>query len=193
MNLPNVLTLSRIVFAVVLIFLLEKDSSTGNILAFIVFTIASLTDFYDGYLAKTRGLVSDFGKIMDPVADKILLLSVFGVLAHTHSGMVPWWMFIVIAIREIMVTASRLWAMHQGQVLAAERAGKMKTLLQIVAVSAILLYLVAQQSEYCSSWFHNVQTGWIGINNLLMLLAVILTLYSGIDYFCNKFKDRELK
>src|SRR5476649_2166201 len=116
MNLPNVLTISRIVLAIVLIFLLEESSSTGNIWAVIVFAIASLTDFCDGHLAKTRGLVSNFGKIMDPIADKILLLSTLGVLAHI--GMVAWWMFIVIAIREIVVTASRLLAMRQGQVLA---------------------------------------------------------------------------
>jgi len=186
MNLPNVLTISRIVLTIVLIFLLEENSSIGNILAVIVFTIASLTDFYDGHLAKTRGLVSNFGKMMDPIADKVLLLSAFGVLAHTHTSMVPWWMFIVIAIREILVTASRLWAMRQGQVLAAERAGKIKTVIQIITVSAILLYLVAQQSEYCSFWFHNVQNVWFGINKVLMILAVILTVYSGAEYFCNK-------
>ena len=184
MNLPNVLTFSRIVFAIVLIFLLEGRSSTGNILAVIVFTAASLTDFYDGHLAKKRGLVSDFGKIMDPVADKILLLSIFGVLAHI--GMIAWWMFIVIAIREILVTASRLAMMRQGQVLAAERAGKIKTVAQITAVSVILLYLVAQQSEYCSYWFYNVQRIWTGVNYILMLAAVILTVYSGVDYFRNK-------
>ncbi len=188
MNLPNVLTLSRIILAVILIFLLEENSAMGNKVAVIVFTIASLTDFYDGYLAKKRGLVSNFGKIMDPVADKILLLSTIGVLAHI--GMVAWWMFIVIAIREILVTVSRLWAMRQGQVLAAERAGKIKTVVQIVAVSAILLYLVAQQSEYCSFWFYNAQRIWLGINYALMLVAVILTVYSGVDYFCNKSKSK---
>lgn len=186
MNLPNILTLSRIVLAIVLVFLLEEGSVSGNILGTIVFAIASLTDFYDGYLAKKRGLVSNFGKIMDPVADKILLLSCFGVLAHI--GMIAWWMFIVIAIREILVTASRLWAMRQGQVLAAERAGKIKTVVQIVAVSVILLYLVAQQSEYCSFWFYNVQRIWLSANYVLMLAAVILTVYSGIDYFRNKSK-----
>ena len=95
---------------------------------------------------------------MDPVADKILLLSTFGVLAHI--GMIAWWMFIVIAVREVLVTASRLWAMRQGQVLAAEHAGKIKTVVQIIAVSAILLYLVAQQSEFCSSWFGNAKSIW---------------------------------
>jgi len=186
MNLPNILTLSRIFFAVVLVYLLEQGSQAGNILAVIVFTIASITDFYDGYLAKKWGLISDFGKIMDPVADKILLLSVFGVLAHI--GKIAWWMLIVIAIREIVVTASRLLAFRHGQVLAAERAGKIKTVSQIVAVSAILLYLVAQQSEYCSFWFYNVQRIWDSINDFLMLVAVILTVYSGVEYFRNKRK-----
>jgi CDP-diacylglycerol---glycerol-3-phosphate 3-phosphatidyltransferase len=186
MNLPNVLTISRIVLSIVLIFLLEERSSTGNILAVIIFTIASLTDFYDGHLARTRGLVNDFGKIMDPIADKVLILSTFGVLAHI--GMIAWWMFIVIAIREILVTASRLVSMREGQVLSAERAGKIKTVVQIIAVSVILLYLVAQQSEYCSFWFYNVQRIWLGINYIMMLVAVILTVYSGVDYFRNRLK-----
>jgi CDP-diacylglycerol--glycerol-3-phosphate 3-phosphatidyltransferase len=184
MNLPNILTISRVVLAIVLVFLLEEGSSTGNILAVLVFAIAASTDFCDGHLAKSRGLVSNFGKIMDPIADKFLLLSAFGVLAHI--GMIAWWMFIVIAIREILVTASRLVMMRQGQVLAAERAGKIKTVVQITAVSVILLYLVAQQSEFCSFWFYSVQRIWLGLNYVLMLAAAILTVYSGIDYFRNK-------
>ena len=75
MNLPNILTLSRIGFAFVLVYLLLLNSLTGNIWAAVLFTVASLTDFYDGYLAKKRGLVSNFGKIMDPIADKVLILS----------------------------------------------------------------------------------------------------------------------
>jgi CDP-diacylglycerol--glycerol-3-phosphate 3-phosphatidyltransferase len=186
MNLPNVLTLSRIGLALVLVFCLEENSLAGNIWAAIVFTIASLTDFYDGYIARTKGLSSDFGRIMDPVADKVLLLSAFGVLAHI--AMIPWWMFIVIAIREMAVTASRLMAMRQGQVLAAERAGKIKTVVQIVAVSVILLYLVAQESPYCSSWFYSVQRIWLNVNDGMMFAAIVLTVYSGIDYFRNKSK-----
>jgi len=186
MNLPNVLTVSRLFFAIVLIVLLEEKSSLGNILAVIVFTIASLTDFYDGYLAKKQGLISDFGKIMDPIADKALMLSVFGVFAHI--GVIAWWIFIIIAFREVVVTASRLQAMQKGQVLAAERAGKIKTVVQIVAVSVILLFLVAQQSELCSSWFENVKSTWHLINQGILILAIILTVYSGFDYFQNKAK-----
>jgi CDP-diacylglycerol--glycerol-3-phosphate 3-phosphatidyltransferase len=187
MNLPNILTLSRIVFAGILVFLLEQGSSTGNILAAMVFLIASLTDYYDGHLAKKQGLVSDFGKIMDPIADKVLLLSTFGVLAHI--GMVDWWMFVVIAIRETLVTASRLGVMfHKGQVLAAERSGKIKTVTQIVAVSVILLYLVARQSSFCSSWFSDVQHIWMILIKVFMWIAVILTVYSGAEYYRNKLK-----
>jgi CDP-diacylglycerol--glycerol-3-phosphate 3-phosphatidyltransferase len=186
MNFPNILTLSRIVLAAVLVFLLEQNTSTGNIWAAFVFAVASITDFYDGYLAKKWGLISDFGKIMDPIADKVLLLSTFGVLVHI--GMVAGWMFIVIAVREVLVTISRLLAMRHGQVLAAERAGKGKTVVQIIAVSAILLYLVAQQSGFCSSWFYHVQRAWLNVNDILMILAVILTVYSGIEYYRHKPK-----
>ena len=174
MNLPNILTLSRIVLAGILVFILKANTRTGYILAVIVFAMASLTDFYDGHIAKKQGLISDFGKIMDPVADKILLLSVFGILAHIR--MIAWWMFVVIAVRELVVTGSRLMAFRQGQVLAAERAGKIKTVVQIIAVSSILLYLAIQQA-------HRI---WLTVNEGLMILAVILTVYSGIDYFRSK-------
>ena len=94
----------------------------------------------------------------------------------------------MIAIREMAVTASRLLAMRQGQVLAAEHAGKIKTVVQIIAVSVILLYLVAQESAYCSSWFYSVQRIWLNVNDVMMFAAVILTVYSGIDYFRHKSK-----
>jgi CDP-diacylglycerol--glycerol-3-phosphate 3-phosphatidyltransferase len=184
MNLPNLLTLSRIGWAVVLIVLLEQSTLTGDILAVIIFILASLTDFYDGYLAKKLGQVSDFGKIMDPIADKVLLLSVFGVLAHIN--MVAWWMFGVIALRELVVTISRLMMMRQGRVLAAERAGKIKTVTQITAVLVLLLYLMVEELE--PAWFYKVKSLWLEVNYGLMLAAVILTVYSGIEYFRHKSK-----
>ena len=186
MNLPNILTLSRLVFAVILVFLLEESTEAGNIGALIVFSVAALTDFYDGYLAKKQGLVSNFGKIMDPIADKVLILSTVGVLADL--GLVDWWVFAVIALREVLVTASRLIAMRRGQVLAAERAGKIKTVTQIVAISSILLYLTAQQSAFCSSWFAQAQLLWLNSNKALILVAMVLTVYSGVDYFRHQSK-----
>ena len=106
MNLPNILTLSRIVFALFIVLMLLANTLSGNIAATLLFAVASITDFYDGYLAKKQGLISNFGKIMDPIADKILMLCVFGALAYL--GMVQWWMVIVIALREIAVTLSRV-------------------------------------------------------------------------------------
>ncbi len=181
MNLPNILTLSRIAFAGIMVGLLNQNALWANIAAVIVFAVASITDFYDGYLAKRMGLVSDFGKIMDPIADKVLILAVFAVMANI--GMVQWWMVIVIALREVIVTASRLDAMRKGQVLAAEKAGKIKTVVQIVAISLILLYLVAEQSSISASWFYAYQKLWQGVINALMLASVLITVVSGASYF----------
>ncbi|MBF0504666.1 MAG: CDP-diacylglycerol--glycerol-3-phosphate 3-phosphatidyltransferase [Candidatus Omnitrophica bacterium] len=187
MNIPNILTMSRIVLALVLVFLLKQGSEAGNIMAVVVFIIASLTDYFDGHLAKSQGLVSDFGKIMDPIADKVLLLLTLGVLAHL--GMIDWRMFAVIAAREILVTASRLCAMLcHGRVLGAEGAGKIKTVIQMMAVLVILLYLVARGSDFCAGWFSHVQKNWESLINMLMWAAVILTVYSGGEYFRNKWK-----
>ncbi len=186
MNWPNILTLSRIGFAVILVVLLNQNALWANIAALVVFGLAAITDFYDGYLAKRMGLISDFGKLMDPIADKVLILSMFAVFAHI--GMVAWWMIILIALREIVVTASRLHAMSQGRVLAAERAGKIKTVVQIAAIIFILLFLVAEQSSEISDWFFSVENSWRSLNNVLMLSTVLLTVGSGIAYFRSLMK-----
>jgi CDP-diacylglycerol--glycerol-3-phosphate 3-phosphatidyltransferase len=186
MNLPNLLTLSRFGFALILVILLLQNSLIANVIAVFVFIIAALTDFYDGYLAKKRGLITNFGKIMDPIADKVLILSLFFVLAYL--GATDMRMVMLIALREIVVTVSRLVAMKKGQVIAAESLGKIKTVVQIVAVSLMLLYLVAEQSAICVSWFYVVDIPWRTLNNLIMLSAVVITLISGISYFQSKRK-----
>ena len=181
MNLPNILTLSRIVFAGLIVWLLSQYSLSAYAGAAVLFTAAALTDYYDGYLAKKTGLVSDFGKIMDPIADKILILSVFGVLAH--MGLVDVWMVVLIALREIAVTVSRLQAMVKGRVLAAEQAGKVKTVCQIVTISVILLFLIAEESPCTAGWFFQVQQVWQGLINFLMVITVFVTVLSGVAYF----------
>ena len=185
MTLSNILTLSRIVLAGLIVWLLCRHSLPAYVLAAVLFTAASLTDFYDGYLAKKQGLTSDFGKIMDPIADKILILSVFGVLAH--MGMVDTWMVIVIALREIAVTASRLGAMVKGRVLAAEQAGKIKTVCQIVTISVILLFLIAGKSPCAAGWFFQVQPWGQGLIRFLMAVTVFVTVGSGAAYFKNQW------
>ena len=183
---PNILTISRIGFAAILVFLLLQNSLTSNIWATVLFIAASLTDFYDGYLAKKYGVTSDFGKIMDPIADKIMMLSVFFVLAHL--GMVSFWMVLLIAVREVGVTADRLWCMRQGQVLAAERAGKVKTFFQMFTVSLILIYLILDQAALTISWFYQIQRTYLGWINMLMVMTVFLTVGSGITYLQNRLK-----
>ena len=185
MNLPNILTLSRIVFAFFIVLLLLANTLAGHITAALLFVIAAGTDFYDGYLAKRQGLSSDFGKIMDPISDKVLMLAVFGVLAHL--GMVAWWMVIAMAAREVAVTVFRLQAMAQGLVLAAERAGKIKTACQMLTIAAILLFLITEQSEFAVDWFYRVQMGWRSLINVLMVASVFLTVGSGVLYFRDKW------
>jgi CDP-diacylglycerol--glycerol-3-phosphate 3-phosphatidyltransferase len=186
MNLPNLLTLSRIGFAFVLVYLLLLNSLAGNVWAAIVFLIASLTDFYDGYLAKKKGMISDFGKIMDPISDKVLMLALFFVLAYL--GMIMWWMVILIAIREIGVTVDRLYCVNRGLVLAAEKAGKIKTVFQITTISFILIYLILEQAAFANPWFYQIQKPYLGGINGLMAITVGLTIGSGITYFQNKKK-----
>ncbi len=190
MNLPNILTLSRIGFAVVLVYLLLLNSLTGHIWAAIFFAVASITDFYDGYLAKRNGLISDFGKIMDPIADKVLILSIFFVLAY--MGMLVWWMVILIAFREIWITVDRLLSMRKGQVLAAERAGKIKTVFQIATISIILLYLILTQASIASNWFNPIQNSYLLVIKIFMIMTVFLTIGSGLIYFQNKIRNSSI-
>ncbi len=190
MTLPNILTISRLVFAALIVWLLCQYSLVAYVAAAVLFAGAALTDFYDGHLAKKSGLTSNFGKIMDPIADKVLMLSVFSVLAYT--GMVETWMVVLIAVREIGVTASRLRAMSRGQVLAAEKAGKIKTVFQIISISIVLLFLIAEESPWTAAWFFQIQPLWQGAINFLMVVTVFLTVGSGAAYFSSLYKSKTL-
>jgi CDP-diacylglycerol--glycerol-3-phosphate 3-phosphatidyltransferase len=186
-NLPNQLTLLRIALSFFLILFLLSPGFPAKLAAVFVFTIASLTDLWDGRLARARGLVTDFGILMDPIADKILVLAAF--VAFVQLNVVPAWMVVSIATREFLVTGLRLFALGRGQVLPAEAAGKHKTVSQIVAISLILIFLVVREGFGASpggpSWVTWAEPGiwW------LMLLTVILTLTSGISFF---WKHRRL-
>ncbi len=181
MNLPNQLTLLRIALSFVLIVFLLAPGFWPKLAAIGVFTAASLTDLWDGKLARAQGIVTDFGVLMDPIADKILVLSAF--LAFVQLGVAPAWMVVAIAAREFLVTGLRLFALGKGKVLPAEAAGKHKTVSQIVAISLILLFLLAREflltrnggGGWLASW--QAAIGWV------MLLTVALTLSSGISFF----------
>jgi len=181
MNLPNRLTLMRIALSFVLILFLLTPGVQAKIAAMVVFAAASLTDLWDGKLARKHGIVTDFGVLMDPIADKVLVLSAF--LAFVQLHIVPAWMVVLIATREFLVTGLRLFALGRGQVLPAEAAGKHKTASQIVAISVTLIVLTLREAALVwpdrDLWLGWAQSGiwW------LMLFTVILTMTSGVSFF----------
>jgi CDP-diacylglycerol--glycerol-3-phosphate 3-phosphatidyltransferase len=184
MNLPNKLTVTRIILTFVFLYFISRQGLSSMLLAAAVFIAASLTDFFDGYFAKKYELTSDFGRLMDPIADKFLMLAAF--LAFVRMHLIAEWMVVVILGREFIVTGLRLFAMAKGKVLAAERAGKHKTVSQIIAIFAILGFIVVR--EYLSSinrWSYHIEEWWRLSIDVLMLITVVLTLTSGISYLWN--------
>ena len=166
-NLPNMLTLLRLVLVVpfaVALFWQDGQSAPARIVATVVFMVASATDFVDGYLARSRNLVTNFGKVADPIADK--LLTGTALIGLSVLGQLSWWGTWIILGREIAVTLLRFWVIRDG-VIPASRGGKLKTVVQIVAIIAYLLPLSAAAFEVAQ---------WI------MGLAVLLTVVTGIDY-----------
>ncbi|MFH1868522.1 MAG: CDP-diacylglycerol--glycerol-3-phosphate 3-phosphatidyltransferase [Candidatus Omnitrophota bacterium] len=181
MNLPNKLTLSRIGLTFVFMFFLFTRWEYGKITALVVFAIASFTDLIDGKIAKERGLITDFGKFMDPIADKVLLLAAF--LAFVEMKLIPAWCVVIIIFREFIILGLRVLGIIKGHIVAASRAGKHKTVSQVVTVFFILIYLVVRQ-HYSDSSFWSSSVEVFSRNAIfgLMLLTVMLTLISGASY-----------
>jgi CDP-diacylglycerol--glycerol-3-phosphate 3-phosphatidyltransferase len=162
-NLPNLLTVLRIMLVPALVVALLGNTPGGDVLAAIVFALASLTDFIDGYLARARAEITTFGKLMDPLADKLLIIAALISLVSLHR--LEAWVAMVIITRELAVTVLRLAATQAGVVMAASMFGKVKTCLQIAAILA----LIAVPSKPV----------WV---IALLYLAVLVTVLSGLDY-----------
>ncbi len=183
MNIANKITMLRIVLTgVFMLFLLWWEQVWWTkVISLLVFTSAALSDFIDGRIAKKKNMITDFGKLMDPIADKILVLAAFA--AFLQLRLINAWMFMIIISREILITSLRLFALNKGKVLAAGKAGKHKTVSQMVAIFFILVFIVFQEvMKRFFTWnpiWDNVFKGGI---NLLMLLTVGFTLYSGLYY-----------
>ena len=180
MNLPNILTVARILLAFVFLILISMPGLKFKILAAFVFAVAALTDFYDGYYAKKHQLESDFGKFMDPVADKFLILAAFFIFTKMH--IVAVWMFMLIFFREALITVFRLLIMRRGEVLAAENLGKIKTVSQITAISFILALVAVQEFSYNYNIPYSLVRSFRCAIEVLMHACVILTVVSGIAY-----------
>lgn len=180
MNLPNKLTIARVILTFVFMFFLFAHGFSVKLVAFFVFTAAALTDFYDGRIARRRNLVTDFGRLMDPIADKILVLAAF--LAFVELKIIPAWMVMVIIARESLITGLRLLAANKNIIIAASGSGKHKTVSQMVSIFVILIFLVFKEAAEKYFNFYN-----IGLENKiytgiywLMMVTIALTIISGL-------------
>lgn len=182
MNLPNKLTVLRILMIPIFILILAIPSldwgtlsigsvnlSVTHLVAAIIFAIASFTDWLDGYIARAQGLVTNFGKFADPLADKMLVMTAFIMLVEL--GKAPAWVVAIIICRELAVTGLRLLLVEGGEVMAAAWPGKIKTATQMLAIIFLLI--------------DNVPFNLIGVpvDQILLYICLIFTIYSGVDYF----------
>jgi CDP-diacylglycerol--glycerol-3-phosphate 3-phosphatidyltransferase len=169
-NIANWLTAARIGLVPLVVAGLLAGGTTWRLVALAAFGVASVTDLLDGRLARSRGLVTDFGKIADPVADKALTGA--ALICLSGLGELAWWITAVIMVRELGVTALRFWVIRRG-VIAASRGGKLKTMLQILA---ICLYILP--------WGNAI------VRDTLMAAAVVVTLVTGFDYVLQAMRLR---
>lgn len=170
-NAANLLTALRLVLVPVIVWLLLR-AGDWRVLALFLFLFASVTDLIDGELARRRGLVTDFGKIADPIADKALTGS--ALISLSAVGLLPWWATVVILIREVGVTLLRLWVIRRG-VIAASRGGKIKTVLQVIAIGLYILPL---------------DGFWLPVRAVVMYVTVAITVVTGFDYVVQAFRLR---
>ena len=192
MNLPNQLTMGRLFLTALFVAVMSiPDQLLKSIhlldyritIAILFFLIASLTDFLDGYIARKLKLVTDFGKLMDPLVDKILTSAVFIIL--TQENMIPAWITITIISREFLVTGLRLLASNQGTVLSADSLGKWKTTSQIIVASFFLIILGSNEPTLnCLDFIDQPMIG-----NLLIIICTTITIVSGWSYLS---KNRQL-
>ena len=184
MNLPNKLTVSRLVLTVAFVGVMFSHTPYHETVALVLFGVAGLTDFLDGQIARRRNLITNFGILMDPLADKILVCSAF--IAFVGRGWMPAWMVVVIVGRELAVTGLRLLAASKNVVLAAEGWGKHKTMSQIVAILAVLILAsYVEWGDAGRALFGLRLAGhtWIGLFARLSLwTAVFMTFISGFLY-----------
>ncbi|GAA0768413.1 CDP-diacylglycerol--glycerol-3-phosphate 3-phosphatidyltransferase [Clostridium subterminale] len=174
MNLANKLTVLRIILVPIFLICAMVNTTTANIIALSIFIVASVTDKLDGYIARSRNQITNFGKFMDPLADKLLVTCALILLVE--KGIIAAWVVVVIIAREFIVSGLRTLAASQGVVIAASNWGKLKTVIQMIAIIMGLLSLV-----YNPEWL-NITT------QVTIYLAAVITIISGVDYFV-KGKD----
>ncbi len=175
MNLANKITIFRIILVPIFVAVLYSNIEYANYIAGIIFLFAAITDAIDGHLARTKDMITDFGKFMDPLADKILVLAAF--ISLVEIGKIPAWMVIIVITREFTITGLRVLAASSGITIAASNLGKFKTIFQLLAIILLL--------------FNNFPFNMINIpmDYLLLHISMIFTIISGIDYI---YKNKEV-
>jgi len=196
MNLPNKLTVSRLVLTLIFLFVIFVEFPAHETIALVIFAVASITDYFDGRIARERKLVTNFGILMDPLADKILTCSAFIALVersglghsvqlfgNTIEVQVYAWMVCVIVGRELAITGLRMMAASKDVVLAAEGFGKHKTISQMVGLTALLVLISLDDWGAFGATVFGAWLPWFAFISLW--ISVILTLYSGTVYLWN--------
>lgn len=184
LNLPNILTMTRIAAIPLMAALLMSPSRAAGFWAAAVFSLASITDWLDGYLARRMGIVTIFGKFLDPIADKLIVMAALIMILPFER--VPAWMVLVILGREIIITGLRGIASSEGIVIQASDLGKFKTIFQLVAIIGLLLH-------YDYNWLFGIEHLWVRVNMhnvgmFFLWIATLLTVWSGGDYLARFIK-----
>lgn len=209
LNLPNAITLGRIGLALLLVPMLLTDSFAVRLAGFVVFLIAAFSDLVDGKLARSRNLITDFGKLVDPLADKLLLATTFIAfywLSHGREpatafpwfgGTLPWWILAILFGRELFITVFRGYAARRGVVLAAGSAGKLKAVFQNIATGAIIFWYALMSASREHAWDTRFWNGlWVPFHRVFsigtLIIAVVLTLWS-LGVYLNSFRTLDLE
>ena len=197
-TLPNTITVLRIVACPGLAWLALSTSLGARFAAFALFLAAAISDIWDGYLARKHNWITDIGKLLDPFADKLLLVSTFlpvYLISHRVGdledvpfwGPMPLWVLIVIFGRELAITVFRSWAQKRGVIIAAGPSGKQKAAFQFIFLGSILFWYPLQQLVVERSWYGELWDRWSAFHSAViattLAIAVILTVWSGLDYY----------
>ena len=183
---PNFLTSTRILLVPVFLYCLFSDFSHGKLIALIVFIVASITDAYDGKIARKHNVVTKFGIFFDPLADKFLVLSAFYAFMFfpVLSTTVKLWMIILISFRDILVTLLRTIMQYKGITMITSKLGKVKTTLQLITIHLILIFLILKSYSVVipSDLLYNESLYF------LMIITTSITFYTGVHYFYHNYK-----
>ena len=181
MNLPNKLTISRLLVTPIFVFLLSVNFTGNYFIALILFLLAMLTDYIDGSLARSWGEITVLGQLLDPLADKILISSAFIMFVGLKEIQLPAWLVVIIVSREFAITGLRLLAASEGKIIPAGRWGKHKTISQVIAVSAVLTYLcLLYDPSFDKEYYRNLVIILVGI-------TTAFTFTSGCYYIIKNF------